>query len=61
MTYNDAFADDDDLDREIMHNLDLDDEYDYLPTPRGGQVNNRMGTLNRHQGIINRRRRKANT
>jgi hypothetical protein len=34
----------------------LDEEFDAAPTRKGGQVNNRMGTLNRQAGIINRYR-----
>lgn len=33
---------------------DLDDAYDYAPTPRGRPVNHRMATLNRHAGALNR-------
>lgn len=36
---------------------DLDDLYDAAPSKKGGQVNNRMGTLNRQAGIINRYRK----
>lgn len=35
---------------------DLDDLYDAAPSKKGGQVNNRMATLNRQAGIINRYR-----
>lgn len=38
---------------------DLNDEYDYHPTHTQKPVNNRMGTLNRQQGIINRYRNKG--
>ncbi len=34
----------------------LDDEYDFVPMKKGGQVNNRMATLNRQAGVINRYR-----
>ena len=36
---------------------ELDDEYDYIPTPRSKPRNYRMATLNRQAGIINRYRR----
>lgn len=35
---------------------DLDDEYDVPPTKGGKPINNRMGTLNRVQGMLNRHR-----
>lgn len=34
----------------------LDDEYDVPPTKSGKPINNRMGTLNRVQGMVNRHR-----
>ena len=34
----------------------LDDLYDVVPSKKGGQVNNRMSTLNRQAGINNRNR-----
>jgi hypothetical protein len=34
-----------------------DDDYDVPPMRKGGQVNNRMGTLNRQAGVINRYRK----
>jgi hypothetical protein len=36
---------------------DLDDEFDVPPGQVAKPVNNRMGTLNRQQGIINRYRK----
>lgn len=38
---------------------ELDEDYDTPPQQKGGQVNNRMGTLNRQAGIINRYRNKG--
>jgi hypothetical protein len=35
---------------------DLDDDYDFVPTPRSKPRNYRMATLNRQAGIINRYR-----
>jgi hypothetical protein len=35
---------------------DLDDAYDVAPTKGGKPINNRMGTLNRVQGMLNRHR-----
>lgn len=35
---------------------ELDDEYDFVPEPRSKPRNNRMATLNRQAGIINRYR-----
>lgn len=46
------------LDNEDVYEY-LDDEHDAWPTRKGGQVNNRMGTLNRQAGIINRYRKQG--
>ena len=40
---------------EPLDNI-LDDEYDVAPTKGGKPINNRMGTLNRVQGMLNRHR-----